>query len=493
MLRKIRTILAVIVFTAVTLLFLDFTGALHTYLGWLSKIQFLPAALALNIGVMAAILALTLLLGRIYCSVICPLGIFQDGVSHLSGLRKKKKMRFKYRKEHKIARYVVLALVMIALVFGLNSFVALLSPYSAYGRMVQNLLSPIYQWGNNFFAYLAERADSYAFYSREVWMRSLPTFVVAVFTLIVITFLSWKDGRAYCNTICPVGTFLSFFARHAWFKMHIDEDACVSCGLCAKKCKASCIDPKNHTIDYSRCVVCGDCIDNCKKKAISFTHKSSKKASLTQGTDSARRAFLVGTALATTELAFGQGKKKVDGGLAVIEKKKAPHRDTPITPPGSLSVKNMYGHCTACQLCVSVCPNDVLRPSVDLQHFMQPMMSYERGYCRPECNKCSQVCPAGAIRPISVEEKSSISIGHAVWIKQNCLPVSDDVSCGNCARHCPTGAIKMVPLDPNDHHSKHVPTIDTERCIGCGTCENLCPARPLSAIYVEGNEIHRTI
>ena len=179
--------------------------------------------------------------------------------------------------------------------------------------------------------------------------------------------------------------------------------------------------------------------------------------------------------------------------MAVIEKKKAPHRDTPITPPGSLSVKNMYGHCTACQLCVSVCPNDVLRPSADLQHFMQPTMSYERGYCRPECNKCSQVCPAGAIRPISVEEKSSISIGHAVWIKQNCLPVSDGVSCGNCARHCPTGAIKMVPLDANDHHSKHVPSIDTERCIGCGTCENLCPARPLSAIYVEGNEIHRTI
>ena len=104
----------------------------------------------------------------------------------------------------------MLALVVIALVFGLNSFVALLSPYSAYGRMVQNLLSPVYQWGNNFFAYLAERMDSYAFYSREVWMRSLPTFVVAVLTLIVITFLSWKDGRAYCNTICPVGTFLGF-------------------------------------------------------------------------------------------------------------------------------------------------------------------------------------------------------------------------------------------------------------------------------------------
>ena len=28
--------------------------------------------------------------------------------------------------------------------------------------------------------------------------------------------------------------------------------------------------------------------------------------------------------------------------------------------------------------------------------FMQPEMSYERGYCRPECTKCSEVCPTGA-------------------------------------------------------------------------------------------------
>lgn len=61
MLRIIRITLAAICFVAVTLLFLDFTGTLHLWFGWLAKIQFLPAVLALNFVVIAILLVLTLL------------------------------------------------------------------------------------------------------------------------------------------------------------------------------------------------------------------------------------------------------------------------------------------------------------------------------------------------------------------------------------------------------------------------------------------------
>ncbi|MDE6556443.1 MAG: 4Fe-4S binding protein, partial [Duncaniella sp.] len=142
---------------------------------------------------------------------------------------------------------------------------------------------------------------------------------------------------------------------------------------------------------------------------------------------------------------------------------------------------------------VSVCPNGVLRPSTDLQSLMQPESSYERGYCRPECTRCSGVCPTGAIRPLDRAEKSSIQIGHAVWVKSNCIPVTDGVECGNCARHCPTGAIAMVTPHDADEGTPKIPVVNTEKCIGCGACENLCPSRPFSAIYVEGHECHRTI
>ena len=548
MLRKIRITLAAICFTFITLLFLDFTGALHAWLGWMAKIQFFPAVLALNLGVVIALIVLTLLLGRVYCSVICPMGVFQDIVSWFSGRRKKKKARFTYSPAKSWLRYGILVLFVIALIAGIGSFVALLDPYSAYGRIVQNMFSPLYRWGNNLLAYFAERTGSYAFYETEVWIRSIPTFIIAAVTLIAVVILAWRNGRTYCNTICPVGTVLGFFSRFSLFKPVIDAEKCKECSLCTRKCKASCIEYKSHDIDYSRCVACMDCVDTCKHGALKYRFvgwkkRASGKNAVQAGANAAgmkapdpknsgpkdrsRRNFLTGTGLFLGTTMLSAQEKKVDGGLAEILDKKVSHRQTPIVPPGAVSLKNMAQHCTGCQLCVSVCPNNVLRPSGNLMTLMQPESSYERGYCRPECVKCSEVCPAGAIRKITTAEKSAISVGHAVWVKENCIPMTDGVACGNCARHCPTGAIIMVPCnevcDKEGHsgkghgkgmgngkgngngqgggHGKQerrhgnvmVPAINEALCIGCGACENLCPARPFSAIYVEGRQVHTTI
>lgn len=489
MLRKIRLTLALLFFVGITLLFLDFTGTIHAWLGWMAKIQFLPAVLALNICVIVTLVILTQIFGRIYCSVICPLGILQDIISWLGG--KQKKNRFRYSKAMNGLRYGVLVVFVIAMITGVGSLVALLAPYSSFGRIASNLLAPLYQQGNNLLAHFAEQAESYSFYTTEVYIKSLPTFLVAALTLVVLVVLAWRGGRTYCNTICPVGTVLGFLSRYAWLKPVIDTEKCNGCGLCARNCKASCINSKDHNIDYSRCVACMDCIGKCKKNAISYMHVS--KTSSCAQTSQSRRSFLTATAIVTTTAAIKAQEKKVDGGLATIEEKKIPQRSTTIVPPGALSLKNMAQHCTGCQLCVSVCPNNVLRPSTDLMKLMQPESSYERGYCRPECTKCSEVCPAGAIKPISMEDKSSTQIGHAVWVKDNCVPLTDDVDCDNCARHCPTGAIQMVPFGPDNKRSRKIPVINTERCIGCGACENLCPARPFSAIYVEGHEVHKTI
>ena len=594
MLRIIRITLAAICFVAVTLLFLDFTGTLHLWFGWLAKIQFLPAVLALNFVVIAILLVLTLLFGRIYCSVICPLGIFQDCVSNLSSRRKGKKARFSYSKEIKWLRYGVLVLFVIALVAGLNALVALLAPYSAYGRMVQSLLAPVWQWGNNLLAWIAERQDSYAFETKDVWLKSLPTLIVAAVTFVVVVVLAWRNGRTYCNTICPVGTTLSFFSRFAMFRPVIDKSKCKSCHACERKCKAACIDVDNHKIDYSRCVDCFDCIDSCRLGALKYRfawgrgvgsgstgaktpqnapvgskmtsdeskngqnrssaaptpvaepvvrqgkptvvfmrstcHKvaepvvrqgsptaeatdngkgvstidaTSPVAEPVEATNKGRRAFLVGGAaviggslLSSIPMRAEEEEikdKKRDGGFAEVLPKKAPNRKTPVTPFGSESVEKFYKHCTACQLCVTVCPNNVLRPSSRLEHLMQPEMSFEKGYCRPECVKCSEVCPAGAILKITPEEKTEWKVGTAGVDYDLCVVNRDGVSCGNCAHHCPVGAIRMVRKNPNDEKSPRIPSVNEEKCIGCGACENLCPSRPISAITVNGYSVHHNV
>jgi len=499
MLRKIRIALATLMMVMVTLLFLDVSGTLHHYLAWTASIQFLPALLALNAVVLVVLVVLTLVFGRIYCSVICPLGIFQDLVSWIADTRKKN--RFGYSPERRWLRYGMLGLLVIAFVAGVHALVALFAPYSSYGRMVTNLLLPLYQWVNNGLAAIAEHYDSYSFYGVDVWLKSLPTFLIALVTLVVLVVLAWRGGRTYCNTLCPVGTLLSLLARFAWLKVYFDDTKCKSCSLCSKNCKASCIDYKHHRVDYSRCVTCGNCLTQCKFGALHYGHPKAKKASTADATaatnqpvvDHTRRAFLLGTTIVGADIALAQAGKKVDGGLAVIENKVPAKRSTPVTPPGSVSATNMAQHCTACQLCVAKCPNGVLRPSTDLMHLMQPTMSFERGACRPECVVCSEVCPTGAIRPITVAQKSSTLIGHAVWVKANCVVLTDGVTCGNCARHCPTGAIMMVASDPDNEDSPMVPAVNTAMCIGCGTCEYVCPARPFSAIYVEGHEVHSEI
>ena len=562
MLQKIRISLAAVFFTFITLLFLDFTGTLHTWFGWMAKIQFLPAVLALNFVIIGLLVLLTLLLGRVYCSVICPLGVFQDITAWIG--RRGKKAPYTFSPAKSWLRYGVLALFVVALIFGVSAIVALLDPYGAYGRMANNLLLPIWQWGNNLLALIAERINSYAFYSTDVWLKSLPTFLIATGTFVLVAVLAWRNGRTYCNTICPVGSFLGLLSRFSAFQIRIDARKCNKCTICERNCKASCIDSEAYKVDHSRCVACMNCIGKCNRDAIHYTFGYSKmgkirvagemgkigemggirrgvshtpklettetrrgvshtpkraigevgersfdtSAALSAGPaqddnkagniNETRKGFLSATLILATSALQSQiipkaTDIKMDGGLADILKKESPNRLTPLTPAGSQSARNMKQKCTACQLCVTVCSNNVLRPSSSLDTLMQPLMSFERGYCRPECVKCSEVCPTGAIQQITKEEKSSTQIGHAVWVRERCIPLTDEQACDNCAHHCPTSAIVMIPSVPGDEQSLKIPAVNEELCIGCGACEYLCPSRPLSAIYVEGHPIHKII
>ncbi len=513
MLKKIRVILAVFAIACTSLLFLDFTGAIHKCLGWLAEIQLVPAILALNFGVIIFLALLTLLFGRLYCSIICPLGIYQDLIAKLNKIlykRKSKKLPYSYSPAKSILRYSFLGLFIIAMVLGVSAVVSILSPYAAYGRIANNFYLPIWQFGNNILAYFAERADSYAFYETEIWIKSIPTFVLAAVTLILVTVLAMRSGRTYCNTICPVGTFLGLVSKFSIFKITLDKEKCNNCSVCSKVCKSSCIDYKNHSVDHSRCVACMNCIGKCHKNAIEYKFSYGKKAiesnttavsqdkmEMKEENKNLRRSFIAVGSLFAYSAVKAQAQRKVemkmDGGLALIVDKVPIKRKTKITPPGSLNDRNMNRNCNACQLCVTACPNGVLKPSTSLSDFMQPSLTFEKGYCRPECTKCSEVCPSNAISPINDAEKSSIKIGTAKWIPKHCVVATKDVDCGNCARHCPNGAIQMVKSNAARFNSRLVPAIDPERCIGCGACEYVCPARPNVAIYVEGVTDHRFI
>jgi len=518
--KKLRVIAATLFMIAVTALSLDYTGAVHAYLGWCAKIQIVPALFAVNVAAAVGIVLVTLLFGRIYCSALCPLGIFLDIVSRLTHIGKKNYSPYRPpRKLFIIVRYSLLVLFIVAVVLHIPIVMVHLEPYSAYGLMVSQLFTPLYQLGNNVLAHFAERANSYAFYTVDVWLRSMPALIVAAVTFVVLSVFAWKSGRGYCNGVCPVGALLGLLSKFSVMKPRVGKGDCPGCGVCAKNCKAGCIDPVKREIDYTRCVVCFNCLKICPKGAVRYSASGGTKllpagakaqpgtgvpsaanscpsgAAELSGDKVVRRGLLAATALMLAGLVARPAANLFDGGLARLEPKRAPQNRRKIVPPGADSMKNFSVRCTGCQLCVTVCPNHVLRPSSKISVYLQPHMSFERGYCRPECVKCSQVCPTGAIRPITTAEKTSIQIGVAVWNPGLCIINRDNVKCDLCERKCPTGAIKRVTKFPesDDPDAQKIPMIDTARCTGCGACEHLCPSRPYSAIYVDGVDVHRAI
>ena len=189
-----------------------------------------------------------------------------------------------------------------------------------------------------------------------------------------------------------------------------------------------------------------------------------------------RRRFLEAGAAAVA------ADKFTDGGYAPVSEPGVPVRAKPLVPAGAVSLRAFRRKCVGCQLCVKICPERVLRPSMAAGRFLQPEMGFEHGYCRPDCSRCGEVCPAGAIVPVTREEKLHTHVGRATWHKDRCLAAKDGMTCTACERHCPVKAIVLV---------KGVPVVDAAKCIGCGACENLCPSRPMPGITVDGCEVHR--
>lgn len=492
MLKKIRVILSLLLFSLITLYFLDFRDLLPESFSFLAKIQFIPALLAVNILILVSLLVLTLLFGRVYCSSICPMGIYQDVVAWLSKkfIRKKK---YTYSKAKNILRWSILVATVVAFVFGFAFLVGLLDPYGAYGRMVTHILRPAYLAGNNLLEAIFTSFNNYTFYKVSIYSLSIFSSAIALVTLGMIGYLAWHNGRTYCNTICPVGTTLGFLSKYSLFKIRFVDDKCNMCGLCAMKCKASCIDSKNKKIDHSRCVTCFNCIESCNRDAMNYTFIGFKKKKAVSTipaytylkedlpANESKRRFLS----ATLVVGLAAGKLIAQEASSALLPKRELKRQIPIAPPGAVSFNHLREKCISCHLCVSKCPSHVIKPAFleyGLEGIMQPKLYFDKGFCNYDCTVCGDVCPTGALIPLTKDEKNHTQMGQVQFIIENCIVYYDETSCGACSEHCPTQAVHMVPYKG----ALTIPETDTSICVGCGGCEYVCPAIPFKAIYVEG-------
>jgi polyferredoxin len=496
-LKKLRVVISLVFFTVIAVLFLDFTGKIFSTAALLAlRFQFVPsliqfiATLAPIAGGFAVIIILTLLFGRVYCSTLCPLGTLQDLFTYAARKLSPRKVAFRYKNPLNWLRYGLVAVVLLSLLTGSILLVNLLDPYSAFGRIFHNLFRPLVLFVNNLSSKALNLADIY-------WLP--PVYWVAVNKIALLAAASWillllilavTRGRLYCNTLCPVGTVLGFFAKYSLFRIRLDKTTCNSCGKCSAVCKAECINPKDQSVDFSRCVGCMNCLSPCPDGGVKFLPFWVKEEVKISTFNPGKRDFvkksgllLAGAALATNS--FSQEKKKkeiIPGAIPIF-------RENPVTPPGALGQARFNSLCTACHLCVSACPTHVLQPTYflyGLTGFLQPRMDYITNFCNFECTLCGEVCPTGAILPLPAEEKKLVQLGIAKFVKENCIVYARNTDCGACSEHCPTKAVDMVPY----LGKLTIPEVTEKICIGCGACEYACPTDPKS-IYVEGNRVHQ--
>jgi ferredoxin len=496
-LKKLRVFLSLLFFIVIAALFLDFTGmiygpATHAILHFEfipSIIMFVATGATATLG-FVVIIIFTLLFGRIYCSTLCPLGTLQDLLSFAARKLSPRKIIYKFKKPLNLLRYGITAIIILSLLTGSILAVNLLDPYSVSGKIFHDLFSPFAILINNVTSKILTFADVYGLPQVKRVPVNRVAFLLALLWFVALLLLIIRRGRLYCNTICPVGAVLGIFARYSIFRIRLDKTKCNSCGKCSAVCKAECINPMDQSLDFSRCVGCMNCLAPCPEGGVKFRPFWKKEKVKISNYDPGKREFIMKTGLllaasldSTRFLSSVNDKNKV-----AIPAPVQINRQHPVTPPGALGQARFNSLCTACHLCVSACPTQVLQPTYflyGLTGFLQPRMDYITSFCNFECTLCGEVCPTGAILPLKKEEKKLIQLGKSNFVKENCIVYTKNTVCGACSEHCPTKAVNMVPYKDK----LTIPEVNNKICVGCGACEYACPTDPKS-IYVEGNVVH---
>jgi polyferredoxin/ferredoxin len=467
-----RRIIALAVFAGLTYFFIAFSAKAAGVWSTLLGLQIVPAILGIATGGLVTVLIvllITLLFGRVYCSLLCPLGIYQDIIYRLGlFIRNKKKRRTRYTKPRNTLRYSILIIVVICVAFSFVLPLVWLDPYGLFGKMAANIGRPL--------AYVISGSKY------DAW--NLAAFLVSAAILIALTITAFFKGRLYCNTICPVGTLLGFISRYSIFRIQIDPGSCTHCQLCSMNCKAFCIDAGKPVVDNSRCVVCFNCISKCVKGSVGyrFAWKPGKKALPASEENkpsggTSRRAFLLaamGTGAGVVLLNRFTEKKIINIPNAM--------------PPGAGTLDRLKDTCIACHACIAACPAHIIKPAMGAfgwQGFLLPSVSYDNGFCGFDCQKCQEVCPSGALQLMTLEEKKRVKMGVVKLMLENCIVEKFGTDCGACDEHCPVKAVRMTPREGSD---KLFPKTTPALCIGCGGCEFICPARPKAIVVLPLSE-----
>lgn len=428
-------------------------------------------------------LSLTLVIGRVWCGWLCPLGTLLEWVRFRSAQSKAVALSSRWRQ----VKNFLLVLIVVAALLG-NLTLLTLDPLTLFTRTMTTAVLPALNH--------AVTGMERALYTRSAlrpvvnWIERvlrgpvLPviqpvyahnTLMAAIFASILA--LNALADRFWCRFICPLGALLGLVSKVSLLRP-IFGTACNRCGQCVEVCQVDAIDTRQaFEIVPSECIVCLDCLVACPQAGITF-RKDLRPDPIREG-ELTRRQFLTGLATSAAGVVLlrtGVGAKQPD-----------PHL---IRPPGVLDEREFLALCLRCSQCMKVCPTSGLQPVASEsgpEGVWTPQLVLRLGYCDYGCNACGQICPSGAIPPLDLAQKRQAVIGVAVIDRDRCLPWAQGVPCIVCEEMCPVPhkAIRVVSSSESGGESSLLlPFVLPNDCIGCGICEFRCPVEGESAIRV---------
>jgi len=433
------------------------------------------------------LVVITVFMGRIFCGWICPLGT----LNNIAGSFRRSPPTLLRRNWYRAKYYILLFLLASSLFTA--QIAGLLDPLSLLVRSLTLAVYPLFNYITRTFfdtiytlhiPILVDGSEFiYGFLQRTLLSFQQPLFFQGMFVgllFFIILGLNLVEKRFWCKYLCPLGALLGILSRYALVHRSVSE-GCTSCGLCEGICSGNTASDNEKAWRNTECMLCMDCDDLCPHNAVTFGFTIKKK----------HRAMDLGKRNTVRALLAGMFAVPL---LRIVPSPRSGHAARNlIRPPGSHAEKEFLARCIRCGECMKVCITNGLQPTLfeaGLEGLWTPMLVPQRGYCEYRCTLCGQVCPTGAIRQLTLEEKAHTKIGLAVIDKGRCLPYSFATPCIVCEEMCPTAdkAIRLTSVTVTDRSGNTIllqqPVIDASKCIGCGICEAHCPVRSKPAIYV---------
>ncbi len=439
------------------------------------------------------ILGVALIMGRVFCGWVCPLGTLNHWVGTVADRKLKKtavrRARNRWIPAHQ-AKYLLLVPLLLMALAG-TAVVGLLDPLCVATRGLA--LSWLPSLGHILDGGLGALGTSSAALGggalgtqlarlitlAEGGFRSGMVFGVV---LLLVVGLSFYRTRFWCRVVCPLGAFLGAASRVSLWGLEKDEVRCTNCGRCLEVCQGASEPQGGVTWKAHECVMCFNCEATCPEGALRFRFYP-PRSGIDTGPDLSRRRLLAGAA----------------AGLAafpLLRSSRGPHNSPSsrlIRPPGAVDEEEFLRRCIRCGQCMRVCPNNAVQPALTeggVEGVWTPVLVPRMGYCEPSCVNCSHACPTGALRPVELEDRKSLKMGTAFYDRGRCLPWAMDRPCLVCEEHCPVSpkAIHLKEERVLTREGREIvlgrPMVDPVRCIGCGTCEHVCVLKDRPAIYV---------